>query len=206
MRKLLLPLFCILFILGAAACGNDKQKSDETGARQGAPAETRRQPPETDMRPESSSEKARPENGAVQEKVEPVPGTASGYGTPGTMESGEVSATDLLNRHFVLQTVNGKSAPGGERIPRLAFGEDFRITGFVCNRFTGQATLENDVLRVENMASTKMLCGDDALNQLETEFGKMMTKGARAGFDGKTLTLRGDGNVLTYALQNRDQI
>lgn len=112
------------------------------------------------------------------------------------------SREDLMHRRFVLSEVDGKAFSGAERVPDIAFDENFRVYGAVCNRYMGQGELAGDVLTVRQAASTKMLCGDDELNNLETLFHQMLQAGAKIDLSDASLTLRQGGRALTYTLRD----
>lgn len=109
---------------------------------------------------------------------------------------------DLSQRRFVLVSQDGVPFAAANA-PDIAFGEDFRVSGRVCNRYAGQGTLENGVLTVKGMASTKMLCQDEALNRLETLFAAMLDAGAQADLSGGLLALRQGGHTLVYRAADR---
>ena len=112
---------------------------------------------------------------------------------------------DLLHRSFELVSADGKAVTGTPRKPDLAFDEEFRIAGGICNRFVGQAELNGTILTVRQMASTRMLCPDETLNQLEHTFASMLTQGATLNLTGETLTLRQGGHTLVYTVQKQAQ-
>lgn len=114
-----------------------------------------------------------------------------------------ITESDLMHRRFVLESVNGAPFKSEFRTPEIEFGENFRVYGQVCNRYMGQGKLAGDVLTVAQMASTMMLCPDDALNKLERDFSEMMQNGAKAEFSGNTLTLSGSGQKLVYTASDR---
>ena len=107
------------------------------------------------------------------------------------------SEADLLNRRYVLSSVDGKEFAGTERIPEIEFGKDMRITGQVCNRFTGNGQLKDGVVTVPLMAMTMMACADP-MNTMEKDFAAMLKSGAKISLNGKTLTLSGEGLTLEY--------
>ena len=113
-----------------------------------------------------------------------------------------VNKQDLLHHAFVLAGINGKPFVKKERLPTLEFTEGFRVSGAMCNRFTGQGELENGVLTVRQMASTRMLCADQELNRLESDFSNMLMDGATVTLSGKTLTLGREGYVLEFILHD----
>lgn len=110
---------------------------------------------------------------------------------------------DLVHRRFVLAGVDGQTYAKTSRLPDLEFLEDFRVSGSVCNRFAGQGELSGATLTVRRMASTRMLCPDDALNELETRLAGMLQAGAEISLDGNTLTLKQGGHVLVYTAEDR---
>ncbi|MDL2279946.1 META domain-containing protein [Desulfovibrio sp. OttesenSCG-928-G11] len=116
----------------------------------------------------------------------------------GSALAAQKTPEDLLDRHFVLLSVNGVDFSGKERIPELEFGEDMRIAGGICNRFAGKARLEDGVLLAGRLALTRMLCVDEELNKLEQRFTRMLEQGASLSFDGKTLILEGAELTLVF--------
>lgn len=114
-----------------------------------------------------------------------------------------MNESDLMHRRFVLESVNGVPFKSEFRTPDIEFGENFRVYGQVCNRYTGRGKLAGDVISVAHMASTRMMCPDNALNELERDFTEMMRNGAKAEFTGNTLTLSGSGQRLVYTASDR---
>ena len=122
--------------------------------------------------------------------------------TTSTGPKSTVSKQDLLHHNFVLTHVNGKPFLEKERTPNIEFNEGFRVSGATCNRFMGQAELENGVLTVKHMASTMMFCADDDLNKLEQKFSQMMEGGAAITLKDNILTLSREGYTLRYILRD----
>ncbi len=115
----------------------------------------------------------------------------------GCLGSKPVGQNDLLYHNFTLAEVNGKPF-SGEKIPNIQFNEGFRISGSVCNAYTGQAEMTGDTLSAPQLASTKMLCFDQELNELEFAFGNMMMAGAKFRLENGILTLEGEGYRLKF--------
>lgn len=108
---------------------------------------------------------------------------------------------ELVHHNFILTEVNGIVFTG-ERIPNIQFGEGLKVSGAVCNNYMGQGELIGDKLFVRGLASTKMLCPDQALNELEFAFGNMLMDGATISYSVNTLILVGDGYRLKFKLQD----
>lgn len=121
-----------------------------------------------------------------------------------TAEQKTLSAQDLENHHFVLQSVNGTPfvAPESGRVPEIGFGENLQLSGSMCNRFFGQATLQGDRLKAENLAMTRMMCAEPELNALDNQLGEMLHQGAQITLSGQQLTLKSEQNTLVYRLTN----
>lgn len=108
----------------------------------------------------------------------------------------------LLNLKFVLHQVNGASyaataAGRTQPAPALQFGGGFVVSGHICNRFSGEGFLEDDVLTVNNIASTRAMCADQSLNQLETNLFQALGHGVPVSMDGDLLTLQmGDSRLV----------
>lgn len=118
----------------------------------------------------------------------------------GCAGSKNMNQKDLLHHRFVLESIDGVPFESSVRTPDIEFGEGFRVYGGICNRYTGQGELADNVLTVKQMASTKMLCADDKLNKFEGQFAQMLSAGAEIAIEGNTLTLKQGGHVLVYKL------
>ena len=112
----------------------------------------------------------------------------------------QVDSKDLLHHNFVLVSIDDKPFTG-DRVPNLEFNEDMRISGGICNRYVGQAQLQNSTLTVPNMASTKMICNNE-LDELEGSMSKMLVNGAKLTLQGNVLTLEDNEQKLTFHLKD----
>ena len=109
----------------------------------------------------------------------------------------------LANRSFALNEVNGVPF-AAEITPILAFAGDMRISGAICNNFTGKAELKDDILTAKYLASTKKMCFAEDLNELESNFMRMLDTGMKAVLDGEILTLSQGGHSFAYRLENNN--
>ncbi|ANS43177.1 heat shock protein HslJ [Serratia inhibens] len=114
-----------------------------------------------------------------------------------------VTESDLLHHNFVLQSVDGvavKPQPGSA--PSIEFGEKMHVSGAMCNRFFGSGQLQNGVLTVQNLASTRKLCTDEQRNQWDQTIGAVLGKGAKVSLNAQQLTLSGGDHILVYTLRD----
>lgn len=115
-------------------------------------------------------------------------------------DKGTVTAQDLQHHRYVLQTVDGKPLDGIKRMPELSFGENMHISGAMCNRFMGQATLADNTLKAKGLGMTMMMCAEPQLNQLDHMINDMLTTGAKVGLTQQQLTLKTSQHTLVYKL------
>lgn len=112
--------------------------------------------------------------------------------------SDALTSKDLEHRRYVLQSVDGKPFTVSQRQPDISFGENLHVAGSMCNRFMGQGKLDGNVLKVEGMASTQMLCAEPELNQLESLIGELLMTGATVNVKQQSLTLKNHQHTLVY--------
>ncbi|NDJ57793.1 heat shock protein HslJ [Enterobacteriaceae bacterium 4M9] len=123
-------------------------------------------------------------------------------GCAGTTNNAEISAEQLQHHRYVLQSVDGKPLSGldAARQPEISFGENMHVAGAMCNRFMGQGKLTGDTLKVEGMASTRMMCIEPQLSELDNVIGAMLNDGAQINLAGQELTLKNAQHTLVYTL------
>lgn len=116
-----------------------------------------------------------------------------------------VKPEDLLHRHFVLVKANGDiiKEDNTMNIPYLEFGENFKISGRMCNQFFGQATYQDDVISSPGLVSTKMLCPNNQLNLLDNIIAQLFQDGAKVSMKENKLILASGENKLIYELKDR---
>ncbi|ATG75310.1 heat-shock protein HslJ [Zobellella denitrificans] len=112
--------------------------------------------------------------------------------------------SSLQHHRWALASVNGEPVDAGIG-SELAIGEHMAISGLAgCNRFFGSAKLEQGRLRADPLASTKMACLSDSIQQVETAVLATLTQGAEVRHEGRQLTLTGGDYVLGYRLADED--
>ena len=116
--------------------------------------------------------------------------------TQDTKSMNPITLNDLQHHNFVLISVDGISptTPG----PNLEFGENRHISGAMCNRFMGQGELKDGVLTAKELASTRMLCSDEQLNQWDKLIGEVLQKGVKITLDKGQLVLTHGPHTLIY--------
>jgi len=92
-----------------------------------------------------------------------------------------------------LVELNGRAAIPAEltRRPWIRFNTDSsRVSGSAgCNRMSGPFTLRGDTMQFGSLISTRMACGDQALNQQESDFFGALQSTDRYALSGDTLKL-----------------
>jgi heat shock protein HslJ len=104
----------------------------------------------------------------------------------------------LRYRKFILTQVNGVAYAGAAAAPALEFGENFQVSGKICNVFHGLGQLENGRLTVKALVSTRMACLDDALSRLEKVILELLSSGAEVSLDCAGLGLKQGETILRY--------
>lgn len=179
---MLMLLSISLLAVGLGGCSDTEPAAEPAKTETRAPAET----PDVTTKTDNTSVNT---------------GHDGSTGTASAVEN--VLAKDMFEHHrFELKTVDGVDYSSKERVPDLSFNEGFRVSGKICNGFSGQGELDGETLFVRQMVSTKMFCADQDLNTLEGAFATMLDKGATLTYDGRTLTLKGEGPVLVYELRD----
>lgn len=111
----------------------------------------------------------------------------------------------LTGRKFVLRAVDEEAfSVDMGRQPYIEFSQQeggLRINGSACNNFMGVAEFSGGTLRMENAASTMMLCVDPKLSDFERDFHQTLREGMAVELSGDTLVLRGGGKTFTYREQ-----
>ncbi len=121
-------------------------------------------------------------------------------GCQSTSSSSHITPETLQHHRYVLQTVNGAPLDATRRVPELSFGEKMHVSGSMCNRFMGQGELHGDTLKVNGLASTRMLCAEPQLNELDKLIGEMLSQGATVSVEKQQLTLHYRQYTLVYKL------
>lgn len=109
----------------------------------------------------------------------------------------------LAGQKFILTAINGE-AWQKPNPPVIEFGEKSMLFGKICNAFRGPAQLINNTLAVKNAATTKMMCLDGELNELETRLMKTLESGAEFSIQEATVMLKMGDTTLTFSSASQD--
>lgn len=95
----------------------------------------------------------------------------------------------LEGQKFSIASLNGTPFSSmQDHSQYIEFDDKMNMTGQICNRFNGAATLKENLLHVEQLAATSMLCNDE-VNAIESAFFAMLMQGAKVKVEAETLTL-----------------
>lgn len=121
-----------------------------------------------------------------------------------TLQSHENNSETLtqLNGLYHINNLNDKDVSSFKL--NITFNDSTKqIAGFSgCNRFFGSYTLENNTLKIGSLASTRMLCNDEA-NQMETQLLQALEKVNSFSLKNNTLQLSSDNNIVLEASKEK---
>lgn len=120
--------------------------------------------------------------------------------------SKSITAEDLMHHRFLLIKANEQSVDP-EKQAFIEFGEHLTFNGKMCNNFSGQATLNKNVIKSDGVISTQMLCADDEqLNKLDVSIAELFKDGASVTLTKESyrtfLQLKNNDNALEFELED----
>ncbi len=116
----------------------------------------------------------------------------------------EVSAASLQHHNWELTQIDGKSInlPDDFSAPNIEIGESFTANGNAgCNRYFGQAELKGDQFRIDKMASTMMMCPQEAM-ELEAVMTAVLGDWSTITLTKQELKLKNNKYTLTFKLRD----
>lgn len=111
-----------------------------------------------------------------------------------------VAESDLVTHNWVLTKVDSKAIelPEPFKAPNLELSTDMSANGHSgCNRYFGQAELNEGKLRIEKMGMTMMACPEPAMEMEQVMSGTLMDW-SEATVSGNELTLTNTSHTLTF--------
>lgn len=109
----------------------------------------------------------------------------------------------LANQRFVLESVNGQPVQLTGPLPEISFDQDLRVSGKMCNGFTGQGKLSGGELTVKHMGMTMMLCVEPQRNELDHTINTLLSNGVQVDITNNQLTLATASQSLVYKRANK---
>jgi heat shock protein HslJ len=109
--------------------------------------------------------------------------------------AGDDLQDELDGREFVSSDVEGRELAAGSEI-RLSFQGDQISISAGCNTMGGTYTVDDGVLRADQLFTTEMACEEPLMDQ-DTWMTGFLAAGSEATLDGDTLTLTGDEVTIT---------
>ena len=110
------------------------------------------------------------------------------------------NSTDMLyNRQWNLSELTGQAVPASSKANLLfSAGEAITVSGNAgCNRMNGKIELSgNNSIKFWPLATTKMACTNDSINQLESKFLTALAQVDSWKITGDELLLNNGGNVV----------
>ena len=153
--------------------------------------------------------------------------SASGVGTTFTIRIADTECSDVMSGHrfpqtvtltigdrvlngcggepgvllqggeWVVETIEGQPVAPGTTIT-IQFGSDGRISGKVCNRYSGSYSTTGNDLATSQIVSTKMACTPE-LDRYEVQLLSILGAPSRFYIDGNTLTIERDRTPVVTA-------
>lgn len=189
-RILLLPPMLLFSMMVLFGC-QDSQPTSSSSTTAPAPSASA-EPVDSPAAPETGNDGM-----SAQQPAETMaPGNAAEE-SDGDQAASGLTEDFLIKQKFALKNINNAEFTG-ERVPFLAFEENFLVIGRVCNNFRGPGKLVNGILTVGPIMSTKMACLNDGLGQMENQLFQMLEGGAEISMNGALLTLKQGDQVLTF--------
>lgn len=116
----------------------------------------------------------------------------------------QVTEVQIKHHKWELVSINDNAIVVADyhRAPYLDIGEKLTITGHSgCNNYFGQASLQQNKFKVENLGSTMKMCSEIEV-QTELLMTKTLMESSDISLDDKTLTLKGPENTLVFVLKD----
>ncbi len=119
----------------------------------------------------------------------------------GEVEVVAVGEADLIGKKFVLISVDGADFPLEPR-PYVEFGAGMALSGRMCNQFRGPSSLEDGIVRADEIVSTRMMCSREELSKLESKFFDLLKTGLVLRLEDHDLIMQDNGNEFVFHLDH----
>ncbi|WP_177208002.1 META domain-containing protein [Pseudoalteromonas denitrificans] len=106
-----------------------------------------------------------------------------------------VDGDQLKHQNFKLHTID-KKAVETIKVVNIEFIEAMRTNGFAgCNRFFGQAIIEEGKFKVDKIGMTRKSCGTD-INKIETDIIDTLSTWSDITLENDILTIKGKHELM----------
>ena len=123
------------------------------------------------------------------------------FNLSGCTSSNSIKEQDLMHHHYVLMENNGLSLPVFKNAD-LEFGENMIMIGKMCNEFSAQTRLENNMIKGQIINMTNNKCQNKQLDLLDNVIKKLIIDGANIQLIGTKLVLKNNQDTLIFQLKD----
>lgn len=123
------------------------------------------------------------------------------FNLSGCTSSNSIKEQDLMHHHYVLMKNNGLSLPVFKNAD-LEFGENMIMIGKMCNEFSAQTKLENNMIKGQIINMTNNKCQNKQLDLLDNVIKKLIIDGANIQLIDTKLVLINNQDTLIFQLKD----
>ncbi|WLT05635.1 META domain-containing protein [Gilliamella apis] len=123
------------------------------------------------------------------------------FNLSGCTSSNSIKEQDLMHHHYVLMENNGLSLPVFKNAD-LEFGENMIMIGKMCNEFSAQTRLENNMIKGQIITMTNNKCQNKQLDLLDNVIKKLIIDGANIQLIDTKLVLKNNQDTLIFQLKD----
>ena len=123
------------------------------------------------------------------------------FNLSGCTSSNSITEQDLMHHHYVLMENNGLSLPVFKNAD-LEFGENMIMIGKMCNEFSAQTRLENNMIKGQIINMTNIKCQNKQLDLLDNVIKKLIIDGANIQLIDTKLVLKNNQDTLIFQLKD----
>ncbi|OTQ74172.1 MULTISPECIES: META domain-containing protein [unclassified Gilliamella] len=123
------------------------------------------------------------------------------FSLSGCTSSNSIKEQDLMHHHYVLMENNGLSLPVFKNAD-LEFGENMIMIGKMCNEFSAQTRLKNNMIKGQIINMTNNKCQNKQLDLLDNVIKKLIIDGANIQLIDTKLVLKNNQDTLIFQLKD----
>ena len=123
------------------------------------------------------------------------------FSLSGCTSSNSIKEQDLMHHHYVLMENNGLSLPVFKNAD-LEFGENMIMFGKMCNEFSAQTRLKNNMIKGQIINMTNNKCQNKQLDLLDNVIKKLIIDGANIQLIDTKLVLKNNQDTLIFQLKD----